>query len=143
MMLEKIKKEISNNNSIQLETIKNETKSETIAEPTEHRNIFTVVEQMAEFPGGSFEMMKFIQKNIQYPAKAKEESLSGKCFTKFIVEPSGEISEIFILKGVPGCKECDEEAIRVIKAMPKWKPGKQGNKFVPVYFNLPINFQLR
>ncbi len=105
--------------------------------------IFTVVEEMPEFPGGPMEMMKYIQKNIQYPQMAKEAGLSGKCFLKFVVNGNGNISDVTVLKGVPGCSECDKEAIRVVKSMPNWKPGKQNGRSVPVYFNLPINFQLK
>lgn len=105
--------------------------------------IFTVVEEMPEFPGGAAEMMKYIQKNIQYPQMAKEAGLSGKCFLKFVVNGNGDISDVQVLKGVPGCQECDREAIRVVKSMPKWKAGKQNGRSVPVFFNLPINFQLR
>ncbi len=105
--------------------------------------IFTVVEEMPEFPGGAAEMMKYIQKNVQYPQMAKEAGLSGKCFLKFVVNGSGNISDVQVLRGVPGCGECDREAIRVVKSMPSWKPGKQNGRTVPVFFNLPINFQLR
>jgi len=105
--------------------------------------IFTVVEEMPEFPGGAAEMMKYIQKNVQYPQMAKEAGLSGKCFLKFVVNGSGNISDVQVLRGVPGCGECDREAIRVVKSMPNWKPGKQNGRTVPVFFNLPINFQLR
>lgn len=105
--------------------------------------IFTVVEEMPEFPGGPMEMMKYIQKNIQYPQMAKEAGLSGKCFLKFVVNGNGNISDVQVLKGVPGCQECDKEAIRVVKSMPNWKPGKQNGRSVPVFFNLPINFQLK
>ncbi len=105
--------------------------------------IFTVVEEMPEFPGGPQEMMKYIQKNIQYPQMAKEAGLSGKCFLKFVVNGNGNITDVQVLKGVPGCQECDKEAIRVVKSMPNWKAGKQNGRSVPVFFNLPINFQLR
>jgi periplasmic protein TonB len=105
--------------------------------------IFTVVEEMPEFPGGPMEMMKYISKNIQYPQMAKEAGLSGKCFLKFVVNGNGNITDVTLLKGVPGCSECDKEAIRVVKSMPNWKPGKQNGRSVPVYFNLPINFQLK
>jgi protein TonB len=105
--------------------------------------IFTVVEEMPEFPGGPMEMMKYIQKNIQYPQMAKEAGLSGKCFLKFVVNGNGNITDVQVLKGVPGCQECDREAIRVVKSMPNWKAGKQNGRSVPVFFNLPINFQLR
>ncbi len=100
-------------------------------------------EVMPEFQGGVMEMMKFIQKNLEYPKIAKEAGLSGKCFIRFVVSKDGLIKNVNIASGVPGCIECDVEAIRVIYAMPKWKPGMQKGKAVNVYYNLPINFQLR
>jgi len=104
---------------------------------------FVRVETMPEFPGGSIEMMKFVRENLNYPLSAKEAGIAGKCFLKFVVNSDGRLSDIQILKGVPGCPECDKEAKRVILSMPKWKPGTQKGKPVPVFFNLPINFQLR
>jgi TonB family protein len=103
--------------------------------------IYTVVKEMPEFPGGTINMMKYIQKNIQYPQSAKDAGLTGKCFLKFVIDTIGAIRDIQILKGVPGCIECDEEAIRLLKSMPKWNPGKQDGKRVPVYYTYPINFQ--
>ncbi|MCX7728286.1 MAG: TonB family protein [Bacteroidia bacterium] len=105
--------------------------------------IFTVVQEMPEFPGGPMEMMKYIQKNIVYPPSAREAGISGKCFLRFVVNEDGKISSVEVLKGVPGCPECDKEAMRVIKSMPSWKPGKQNGKEVKVYFQLPINFTIK
>lgn len=105
-------------------------------------DIFTVVEEMPEFPGGAMEMMKFIQRNIIYPNKAKEAGLMGKCFLKYVVDSSGNVRDVQVLKGVPNCKECDDEAVKVVKSMPKWKPGRQNGKPVSVFFNLPISFSL-
>ena len=105
--------------------------------------IFTVVEQQPEFPGGAAEMMKYIQKNIHYPEIEKEAGISGKCFVKFVVEPDGGISNVEILKGVAGGPGCDKEAMRVVKSMPKWSAGKQNGRAVRVYFNLPISFRLQ
>lgn len=105
--------------------------------------IYSAVEEMPQFPGGAMEMMNYIQKNIQYPQMAKEAGLSGKCYLKFIVAVDGTIKDIQIVKGVPGCKECDTEAKRVVSSMPNWKAGKQNGRAVNVFFNLPINFQLR
>jgi TonB family protein len=99
-------------------------------------------EEMPEFPGGPVEMMRFISKNIVYPQMAKEAGLSGKCFLRFVVDSTGIIKNVQLLRGIPGCMECNREAIRVIKKMPKWKPGMQKGKPVPVFFNLPINFKL-
>ncbi len=105
--------------------------------------IFTIVEEQAEFPGGTAEMVKFIQKNLQYPAMAREAGISGKCFLKFVVNETGNISNVEVLKGVPGCPDCDKEAIRVVKSMPAWKPAKMTGKSVKCYFNLPISFTIR
>jgi len=122
-----------------------------VAPPTENTGpgeaaapeIFTIVEESAEFPGGQAEMIKFIQKNLQYPAMAREAGISGKCFLKFVVNETGNISNVEILKGVPGCPDCDKEAIRVVKAMPSWKPAKMTGKSVKCYFNLPISFKIQ
>ncbi|MDI1353967.1 MAG: TonB family protein [bacterium] len=105
--------------------------------------IFTIVEEQAEFPGGTTAMMKYIQSNIQYPSMAREAGISGKCFLKFVVNETGSISNVEILKGVPGCPDCDKEAIRVIKSMPGWKPAKMTGRAVKCYFNLPINFKIQ
>jgi protein TonB len=122
-----------------------------VAPPTEEKGptepaapeIFTIVEEQAEFPGGIAAMMKYLQGNIQYPAMAREAGLSGKCFLKFVVNENGDISNVEVLKGVPGCSECDKEAIRVVKSMPKWKPAKMTGRAVKCYFNLPVNFKIQ
>ena len=98
---------------------------------------------MPQFPGGPTEMMNFIQRNIQYPQNAKEAGLSGRCYLQFIVNENGSITDITVLKGVPGCMECDNEAIRTVESMPTWKAGRQNGKNVRVQFNLPINFSLK
>lgn len=105
--------------------------------------IFTVVEQMPEFPGGPGELMKFIQKNIRYPEIEKEAGIQGKCFIKFVVESDGTVSNVEVLKGVSGGSGCDKEAVRVIKSMPKWTAGKQNGRAVRVYYNVPISFKLQ
>ncbi len=102
-----------------------------------------IVEIMPEFIGGPMAMLKFIQKEIVYPRSAKEAGLQGKCFLKFVVLPNGKLANLQIIKGVPGCTECDREAIRVIQLMPQWEPAKKNGKQVSCFFNLPINFQLR
>ncbi len=122
-----------------------------VAPPTENNGpaetaapeIFTIVEEQAEFPGGIAELGRFIQKNLQYPAMAREAGISGKCFLKFVVNETGDISNVEILKGVPGCGDCDREAIRVVKSMPKWKAAKMTGRSVKCYFNLPISFKIQ
>ena len=103
----------------------------------------TIVEQMPTFPGGEGEMMKYIQKNVQYPQMEKEAGVSGTCYVNFVVEKDGSISDVKVLRGVSGGPGCDKEAIRVIKSMPPWKAGKQNGREVRVFFNLPIKFTLK
>jgi TonB family protein len=106
----------------------------------EPKKIFTVVEVMPEYPGGENEMMKFLAENIKYPTAAKENGISGKVYVTFIVDQNGLIGDITILRGIGA--GCDEEAMRVIKMMPKWKPGTQRGQAVRVQYNLPIKFTL-
>lgn len=103
--------------------------------------IFTVVESMPSFPGGMGELMKFLGKNINYPTLAKESGIQGRVFINFVVEPNGSISNVKVLRGIGG--GCDEEAVRVVKSMPKWSPGKQRGKPVRVSYNLPVKFTLQ
>lgn len=103
--------------------------------------IFTVVEEMPEFPGGPAKMMEFIQKNVKYPMLARESDIQGRVFVDFVVEPDGSITNVKILRGIGG--GCDEEAIRVVESMPKWKPGKQRGSAVRVSFRAPIIFKLQ
>lgn len=105
--------------------------------------IFTVVEEMPEFPGGNAGIAPFIAKNIQYPQMAKEAGIQGKCYVNFVVSPTGEITNPKVIKNVPGCPECDKEALRVIKMLPNFKPGKQNGRAVSVQMNVPINYVLK
>lgn len=107
----------------------------------EETEIFTVVESMPEFPGGPAKMMQYIATNIKYPAMARESGIQGRVFVNFVVEPNGSVSNVKILRGIGG--GCDEEAIRVVEAMPKWTPGRQRGKAVRVSFNLPVRFTLQ
>jgi len=103
--------------------------------------IFTVVESMPEFPGGMGALMKYLAENIKYPPLAKESGIQGRVFINFVVEPDGSISNVKVLRGIGG--GCDEEAVRVVEAMPKWKPGMQRGKPVRVSYNLPVKFTLQ
>jgi len=102
---------------------------------------FVFVEQMPEFPGGEEEMLKFLSQNIVYPGVAVAAGIEGTVYLKFVVTSTGKVSDISVERGVDG--GCSEEAIRVVKTMPDWKPGKQNGQAVPVYFNLPVKFVLR
>jgi protein TonB len=98
-------------------------------------------EVMPEFPGGDQAMMKFVSENVQYPEEAKEKEISGRVIVGFIVEKDGSISDVKVAKGIGG--GCDEEAVRVVKAMPKWIPGKQDDKPVRVSYTMPFFFKLQ
>lgn len=103
--------------------------------------ILTFAEQMPEFNGGQEEMYKYLGKNIQYPPLARENSIEGKVVLTFVVGSDGKITQIEQVGKKLGWG-CDEEAIRVVKNMPNWTPGKQNGKAVTVKFTLPIRFQL-
>ena len=98
-------------------------------------------EVMPQFPGGDQAMMKFVSENVQYPEEAKEKEISGRVMVGFIVEKDGSISDVKVAKGIGG--GCDEEAVRVVKAMPKWKPGKEKGKPVRVSYMMPFTFKLQ
>ncbi len=101
---------------------------------------FVTVEQMPSFPGGEVEMQKFIRDNLKYPVIAQENGIQGRVTIRFVVTKDGTISDVQVLRGIDS--SCDKEAVRVVKAMPKWIPGKQNGRNVPVYFTLPVIFKL-
>lgn len=98
--------------------------------------------EQPEYPGGTIAMLKFIKANTKYPSSALEAKKYGTCHVKFLVNTNGTISDISILDGVANCPECDAEAIRVVKSMPKWKPGKIAGKAVALYYNVNVHFKL-
>ena len=102
--------------------------------------IFMVIEEDPEFPGGTDSLMAFIQRNLRYPEEAKRNKIEGKVFISFIIEADGSVSNIKVLRDIGS--GCGAEAVRVVKMMPKWKPGKQRGKAVRTQFNLPIQFVL-
>ena len=102
--------------------------------------IYQIVEEMPKFPGGEAELFHYISKNIHYPQKAREKGIQGRVFIGFVIEKDGSVSNIRNLRGVDS--ELDAEAIRVVKSMPKWKPGKHNGEFVRVSYQIPILFKL-
>ena len=103
--------------------------------------IFVVVEQQPEFPGGTSALMKFLGDNIKYPVIAQENGIQGRVITNFVVERDGSISDVQVVRGQD--PTLDKEAVRVIKTMPRWKPGQQRGKPVRVRFTLPVVFRLQ
>ena len=118
-----------------IETVKEEIQEEAPQE------VFVVVEEMPSFPGGDTELFKFIYDNIKYPELAKENNIQGKVILRFCVTYKGTVDQVSVVRGVD--PSLDEEAIRVIKMLPLWKPGKQGGKPVNVWYSVPISFQLK
>lgn len=112
-----------------------------IEEEEGEAEIFTVVESMPEFKGGVAMMYKYLGENIEYPQIAKESGIQGRVFVTFVVEKDGSVTDVKVLRGIGG--GCDEEAVRVVKSMPKWNPGKQRGKPVRVQYNLPVKFTLQ
>lgn len=102
--------------------------------------VYQIAEEMPEFPGGVEALMDFVGKNVKYPEEAKEKEISGRVFVSFVIEKDGSVNEVKVMRGIGG--GCDEEAVRVIKGMPKWKPGIQKGKPVRVSYMMPINFKL-
>jgi len=103
--------------------------------------VANVVEVDPEFPGGMEAFYKYLAENIHYPEQAKKEHLQGRVFVTFVVEKDGSVSGAKVLRGIGG--GCDEEALRVVNAMPKWTPGKMRGEVVRVNYNLPITFKLQ
>ena len=103
-------------------------------------SIYQIVDEMPKFPGGEQAMFKFISENVKYPQKAKDKNISGRVFVNFVVEKDGSVDEVKVLRSIGG--GCDEEAVRVVKSMPKWTPGKQKGEPVRVSYIIPFVFKL-
>ena len=102
--------------------------------------LFSVVEVMPQFPGGQIAMLQYLMKNIKYPEQAMKKGIQGRVVVSFIVEKDGRVSNVRLLRSVES--SLDKEAVRVVKSMPKWSPGKQNGKPVRVRFNVPVMFKL-
>jgi periplasmic protein TonB len=136
MTADQANSEVKNTDVQVQETVQEEVKEEEA--PTE---VFVVVEEMPAYPGGDKAMMEYIYANIQYPEIAKENNIQGRVILRFCVTYKGGVDQVSVMKGVD--PSLDNEAIRVIKSLPAWKPGKQGGKPVNVWYSVPITFQLK
>lgn len=110
-----------------------------VEDPEENR-IHVVVERMPEFPGGEAAMNQFINRTIRYPVIAQENGIQGRVVVQFVVNTDGKIVDVEVVRGVE--ESLDKEAVRVVKAMPPWNPGRQGGKNVRVKYTLPIRFRI-
>ncbi len=128
-------------------TTQQTTSNQKAEQPKEEKSevfegeIFQIVEEMPSFPGGEAKLMEYIANNIKYPQIARETGIQGRVFVGFVIEPDGSVSNVKLLRGIGG--GCDEEAMRVIKSLPKWKPGKQRGKAVRVSYQIPVFFKLQ
>jgi protein TonB len=122
------------------EEIEEQVIQEEEQEEEKEDEIFVFVEDQPTFPGGDEARIKYLQDNIHYPEMAKESGIQGTVYVTFVVEKDGRITNVKVLRGIGG--GCDEEAVRIIKNMPKWKPGKQRGRAVRAQFNMPIRFVL-
>ena len=107
----------------------------------EETKVFDVVEQMPSFPGGDAALMKFLSEHIKYPVVAEENGIQGRVIATFVVERDGSITDVKVIKSVD--PSLDKEAIRVLKSMPKWIPGKQNGSAVRVKYTVPVTFRLQ
>lgn len=121
-----------------------EHKDEIVVEekkPVEENKVFTAVEQMPQFPGGDAELMKHIQKNLKYPPVAMENNIQGRVVVQFVVTKTGKIGEVKVVRSKD--PDLDKEAVRVVKTLPDFIPGKMNGQAVGVWYTLPITFKLQ
>ncbi len=100
-----------------------------------------IIDTMPSFPGGNAECMKFIEQNLRYPEEARNKRIEGRVIIQFIIDKNGSVTEPYVAKGVE--KSLDEEAIRLIKSMPKWIPAKMDGKTIQIKYTLPVSFKLK
>lgn len=115
---------------------------EAPVEEEEEEVVFVVVETMPEFPGGQQALFKYLSENVKYPVIAQENGIQGRVICQFVVNKDGAIVDVEVVRS-GGDPSLDKEAVRVIKSMPKWNPGKQRGKAVRVKYTVPVNFRLQ
>lgn len=139
-IIEIVEDEVEIEEELEIEDTESDEDEIIEIEEEDDDEFFMVVENMPEFPGGDLGLMKYIQKNVKYPPIAKEYNITGKVYVQFIVDKTGTVTNVKVVRGVD--KNLDAEAVRVVKSLPKYKPGKQRGKPVRVMFTIPINFTL-
>ncbi len=125
-------------------TVVREVKNEVVVEEKkapEPEKIFTAVEEQPKFPGGDAELYKWLSKNIRYPEMAAQNNIQGRVTVQFVVEKDGSVGEVKVVRGKD--PDLDKEAVRVVKSLPKFIPGKMNGQNVRVWYTLPINFKLQ
>jgi len=110
------------------------------SKPENSNQVFIMVEEMPEFPGGALALRKWIKSNVKYPENARRNKITGRVYVGFVINKKGDVEDCKILRSIDA--DLDKEALRVVNSMPSWKPGKQKGKSVKVSFSFPINFHL-
>ena len=118
-----------------------EHKDEIVVEEKKEEKVFSAVEQMPQFPGGEAELMKYISNNIKYPTMAMENNIQGRVVVQFVVTSTGKIGEVKVVRSKD--PDLDKEAVRVVKSLPNFIPGKMNGQAVNVWYTLPITFKLQ
>lgn len=127
-------------NGVDIQDLKKEQRDLVGTGPVQEKP-FTSVEQMPQYPGGDAALMKYIASNLKYPTIAAENGVQGQVIIRFVVTKDGSISDVQVLRSLDA--SCDKEAVRVVKSMAKWIPGKQNGRAVAVYYTLPVRFKLQ
>ena len=127
-------------NSVTAGNNKLKTDSIVLNQSYKEEKIYSVVEQMPQFPGGESELLRFINSNIRYPIKAQEWGIKGRVILRFVVTRSGKVDKVEVVRSLD--RDCDKEAVRVIKLLPDFIPGKQKGENVAVWYILPVDFNL-
>ena len=122
-------------------TVQNNVEQQGTKTSNQDKKVYKSVEQMPQFPGGEYELMKYLQSEIKYPENAAKNNIQGRVIAQFVIDENGEIGEVKVLRSVD--EEVDAEAVRVIKSLPKFIPGRQDGKAVAVWYTLPISFKLQ
>ncbi len=109
---------------------------------SKQEDTYMIVDEPPSFVGGTAQMNQYFMKNMKYPERAIKEEIQGKVYIKFVVEEDGRPTQVMVMRGITDCPECDVEAVRLIKQMPKWEPGKINGKAVKCYYTIPVTFKL-
>ena len=109
---------------------------------SKQEDTYMIVDESPSFVGGTAQMNHYFVKNMKYPERAIKEEIQGKVYIRFVVEEDGSPTQVMVMRGITDCPECDVEAVRLIRQMPKWEPGKINGKAVKCYYTIPVTFKL-
>ena len=133
---------VAEEQTVEEQAVEEPTVEEQASEPQANKStVYESVEVMPEFPGGTVEMMKFLQMNIQYPPMAAANNIDGRVVVQFIIDETGKVGDVKVVRSVN--EELDAEAVRVVKSMPNFTPGRQNGEAVSVWYTLPISFKIK